>query len=184
MIEQLIVKMQEQANEEATKQGWCDSELAANKAMREEKGSEVEGLRAEMDQLSSLISKLGLEISTLSQEVTQLTEGMSNATKLREQEAAKSVVTLRDAKEAQVAVAKALAVLKEFYGKALLQAPESYQGMESGGVVAMLEVIAGDFARLQAETEASEAAAKAEFEEFMEDSKALYLGANRLYIGA
>ena len=44
--------------------------------------------------------------------------------------------------------------------------------MESGGVVAMMEVIASDFARLQAETQASEAAAKTEFEEFMEDSKA------------
>ena len=34
------------------------------------------------------------------------------------------------------------------------------------------QVIASDFARLQAETEASEEAAKAEFDEFMEDSKA------------
>lgn len=48
---------------------------------------------------------------------------------------------------------------------------EPYTGMEGGGVMGMLEVIASDFGRLQAETVASEAAAKAEFEEFMEDSK-------------
>jgi len=94
---------------------------------------------------------------------------------------------VRDAKEAQEAVAQALQVLKEFYAKAgaatsFLQtktdaAPETfsepYTGMggESGGVIGMMEVIASDFARLQAETQAAEEAAKAEYEEFMEDSK-------------
>ena len=34
-----------------------------------------------------------------------------------------------------------------------------------------VQVIASDFARLQAETQAAEEAAKAEYEEFMEDSK-------------
>ncbi|CAJ1351639.1 unnamed protein product [Effrenium voratum] len=50
-------------------------------------------------------------------------------------------------------------------------APYKGMGGESGGVVSMLEVIESDFARLQAETEASEEAAKTEFDEFMEDSK-------------
>ena len=33
---------QEQANEEATKQGWCDAELSTNKATREEKADASE----------------------------------------------------------------------------------------------------------------------------------------------
>ena len=31
MIEQLITKMQTQQNEEASKNGWCNAELASNK---------------------------------------------------------------------------------------------------------------------------------------------------------
>merc|ERR550514_2556016 len=40
-----------------------------------------------------------------------------------------------------------------------------------GGVVGMLEVIQSDFARLEAETKAAEAAAQKEYEEFMSDSE-------------
>merc|ERR1719191_2067710 len=49
----------------------------------------------------------------------------------------------------------------------------TYKGMqgESGGVVGMLEVIESDFARLESETKAAEAAAQAEYDEFMHDSE-------------
>merc|ERR1711948_114351 len=101
-------------------------------------------------------------------------------------EHAENTQTIEDAKEAQVAVAQALTVLREFYAKAgeataLLQqqpvAPEifdsPYKGMQSenGGVVGMLEVIESDFARLEADTKAAEASAQKEYDEFMTDSK-------------
>ncbi|CAL1157219.1 unnamed protein product [Cladocopium goreaui] len=188
MIEQLIVKMQDQANEEATKHGWCQAELASNKAMREEKTDQVDSLQSEIEELSSSIAKLGEEAVTLNEELTQLTTAMANASEIRQKEKQKNADTVRDAKEAQEAVAQALQVLKEFYAKAgaatsFLQTKtteavpetfsEPYTGMggESGGVLGMMEVIASDFARLQAETQAAEEAAKAEYEEFMEDSK-------------
>jgi len=184
MIEQLITKMQDQANEEATKKGWCDAEVASNKAIREEKTDAVDSLKSDIEELTSVIAKLGKEAVTLNEEVTQLTAAMANATEMRQKEKQKNFETVRDAKEAQEAVAQALQVLKEFYAKAgeatsLIQsdAPETfsepYTGMggESGGVIGMMEVIQSDFARLQAETEAAEEAAKAEYEEFMEDSQ-------------
>merc|ERR1719213_602096 len=42
---------------------------------------------------------------------------------------------------------------------------------ENGGVVGMLEVIESDFARLEADTKAAEAAAQKEYDSFMTDSK-------------
>merc|ERR1719515_125777 len=91
---------------------------------------------------------------------------------------------MEDAKAAQTAVAQALTVLREFYAKAaeatalLQQDPppmpeEPYKGMggESGGVIGMLEVIESDFARLESETKAAEAAAQEEYDEFMHDSE-------------
>merc|ERR1712073_25413 len=109
---------------------------------------------------------------------------MAKATTIRQEEKATNEQTIADAGEAQTAVAQALTVLKEFYAKAgeatsLLQQPapeifdSPYKGMqaEHGGVVGMLEVIESDFARLEADTKAAEAAAQKEYDTFMTDSK-------------
>merc|ERR1712110_1147655 len=102
------------------------------------------------------------------------------------EEKAENTATVKDAAEAQTAVASALGVLRKFYAKAgdataLLQqqpvAPEifdsPYKGMQSenGGVVGMLEVIESDFARLEAETKADEVAAQNNYDSFMTESK-------------
>merc|ERR1712159_719948 len=111
---------------------------------------------------------------------------VAKATKIREEEKAKNTETIKDAQEAQTAVAQALTVLKEFYAKAgeatafVQQQPEApeifdapYKGMQSenGGVVGMLEVIQSDFARLESETKAAEATAQKEYDNFMTESK-------------
>jgi tetratricopeptide (TPR) repeat protein len=117
----------------------------------------------------------------LHQAVADLDAAVAEATKIRGEEKAKNAATIKDSQEAQTAVAQALEVLKEFYAKAgeatsLLQQPEifdeAYTGMQSenGGVVGMIEVIQSDFARLEAETSASEAQAEKEYDTFMSDS--------------
>merc|ERR1712194_845485 len=159
MIKDLLVRLMEEANEEAEHKGWCDTELSTNEQTRKEKTDAVETLHAEIDQLEASISKLTEDINEL---------------------------TIKDAGEAQTAVAQALTVLKEFYAKAgdatalLQQQPESpeifdsaYKGMQSenGGIIGMLEVIESDFARLEADTKAAEATAQKEYDTFMTDSK-------------
>eukprot|EP00931_Biecheleriopsis_adriatica_P028314 TRINITY_DN1689_c0_g2_i1.p1 TRINITY_DN1689_c0_g2~~TRINITY_DN1689_c0_g2_i1.p1 ORF type:complete len:678 (+),score=246.40 TRINITY_DN1689_c0_g2_i1:98-2131(+) len=193
LIENLIVKLNEQANTEATDKAYCDTELATNLATREDKSDSVESLQSEIDGLNAAIGKLGEESVTLTEEVGELNAAMSSATELRQKEAEKNKATIKDAVEAQKAVAKALVVLKEFYAEASdaiafvqksdtkvshgqpeIFSDEPYTGMggQSGGVVGLLEVIESDFARLEAETTDSEAAAKKEYDDFMTDSKA------------
>merc|ERR1719428_49452 len=181
MIKDLIDKLMEEANEEAAHKGWCDTELATNEKTRKEKTDAVETLKSEIDELTASIAKLGEEITSLSQAVADLDAAVAKATSLRETEKAKNAATIKDAQEAQTAVSQALTVLKEFYAKAseataFVQQPEvfdePYKGMGgmAGGVVGMLEVIESDFARVQAETTAAEAAAAKEYEQFMHDS--------------
>merc|ERR1712125_277607 len=149
--------MGEQANDEAEHKGWCDTELSTNEQTRKEKTDAVETLHAEIDQLEASISKLTSDITDLTKAVADLDAAMAKATELRQEEKAENTATIKDAGEAQTAVAQALTVLKEFYEKAgeataLVQqqpvAPEifdsPYQGMQSenGGVIGMLEVIA------------------------------------------
>merc|ERR1712228_841863 len=186
MIKDLIVRLMEEANEEAEHKGWCDTELSTNEQTRAEKTAAVETLHAEIDQLEASIAQLTEDIADLTAAVAALNEAMAKATKLRQEEKKENLQTIADSQEAQTAVAQAITVLKEFYEKAgdatalLQQQPESpeifdapYKGMqgESGGVVGMLEVIESDFARLEADTKASEASAQKEYDTFMEDSK-------------
>merc|ERR1719238_2659225 len=186
MIKDLIIKLMEEANEEAEHKGWCDTELGTNAQTRKEKTQSVELLHAEIDELEASITKLTEDITDLTKAVADLDEAMAKATNLRNKEKAENTVAIEDAKAAQTAVAQALTVLKEFYAKAVeatafvQQQPEApeifdepYKGMgaESGGVVGMLEVIEQDFARLAADTDSAEQAAQQEYDTFMQDSK-------------
>merc|ERR1719335_1809823 len=186
MIKDLIVRLMEEANEEAEHKGWCDTELTTNEQTRKEKTQAVETLRAEIDELEASIQKLTEEIEALSKAIEDLDAAMAEATKLRQEEKAKNMETIKVAKDGQAAVVQALVVLKEFYAKAgdataLVQqqpvAPEifdaPYKGMQgkAGGVVGMLETIESDFARLEAETAAAEETAQNEYDAFMTDSQ-------------
>merc|ERR1719263_110610 len=102
-------------------------------------------------------------------------------TETRAEDKAENEATIKDAKEAQTAVAEAIAVLEEFYKSTgavekeaweLMQTarrvkevqpekeeyePEPYQATEGGtGVIGMLEEIATDFAKMETEARADE----------------------------
>merc|ERR1712045_949077 len=144
MIKDLITRLMEEANEEAEHKGWCDTELSTNEQTRKEKTEAVETLHAEIDQLEASIAKLTEEISDLTIALADLEAEMAKQTSLRQDEKKENAQTIKDAGEAQTAVAQALTVLKEFYEKAgdataFVQAqpvaPEifesPYQGMQS-----------------------------------------------------
>merc|ERR1719387_2227000 len=187
MIKDMIVKLMEEATEESEHKGWCDTEMGTNKQTREDKADAVSTLTAESEELDAKISKLGDEIAELSDAIAEIDAAVAEATALRTKEKAKNEVTIEEAKVAQVAVAKALAVLQEFYAGAaratafVQQDPASdapatfskpYTGMggSNTGVVGMLEVIQGDFARLETETATAESQADEEYTKFSDDS--------------
>jgi len=185
MIKDLVVKLMEEANEEAEHKGWCDTEMSTNEQTRKEKTDATEALTAEVDELEASIARLTEEITNLTKAVGELDAAIAKATGIRDAEKAKNTATIADAQAAQAAVAKALEVLKTFYEKAgeatslVQQQPESpeifdepYKGMgsENGGVVGMIEVIASDFARLETDTAAAEEQAQTEYDTFMGDS--------------
>merc|ERR1712050_529814 len=118
MIKDLIVRLMEEANEEAEHKGWCDTELSTNEQTRKEKTEAVETLHAEIDELDASIAKLSEDVAELTQAVAGLDAAMAKATTLRQEEKTTNEATVKDAQEAQTAVAQALTVLKEFYSKA------------------------------------------------------------------
>merc|ERR1712190_142128 len=85
MIKDLIVRLMEEANEEAEHKGWCDTELSTNEQTRKEKTEAVETLHAEIDQLEASIQKLTQDIAALTEAVAALDAAMAKATKLRQE---------------------------------------------------------------------------------------------------
>jgi len=186
MVKDLIVKLMQEANDEAEHKGFCDMEMATNKNTRDKKSEDVINLTAQIDELKASIAKISQDIEGLSAEIAELDAAVAKATTERDEEKAKNTVTIKDAQGAQAAVKQALSVLNEFYEKAgeatsLVQTgqeppatfDEPYTGMggESGGVVGMMEVIQADFARLESETSSAEGEAAKEYNEFMNDSR-------------
>merc|ERR1719160_328092 len=131
MIKDLIVKLMEEANEEAEHKGWCDSELSTNKQTRDSKTDEADALKAEVEQLTADIAKLTSEITDLMKEIADIDSSIATATEDRDSEKAKNTQTMTDAKNAQQAVAQALAVLKDFYAKAAESTSLAQEDMET-----------------------------------------------------
>merc|ERR1719199_1988900 len=99
MIKDPIVKLMEEANEEAEHKGWCDTELATNEHTRKEKTQAVETLHATIDELTSSIAKLTEETTELTQAVSDGDRAVAEATAIREEEKAKNAATIKDATE-------------------------------------------------------------------------------------
>jgi chromosome segregation ATPase len=188
MIQDMITKLTEEAQEEAEHKGFCDSELASNKQTRDDKTTQADTLTANIEQMTAEAQKLATEIGELSADVAASDAAVAEATKIREEEKSKNTATVEDAKVAKAAVEKALQILKDFYEKAAgatafiqvrssvqKQMPETFDepftgtGGE-GGVIGMLEVILSDFERLEAETTEEELTSQKEYETFMADS--------------
>merc|ERR1719486_995422 len=191
MIDEMITKLIEQANEEATHKGWCDTEMGKNTQTRETKTDEINTLTAKADKLSSAITRVAQEIADLQAAITEIDAAVAKAVSVRAAETKKNKETVEDSQKAQAAVTAALNVLKDFYAKAAqatafvqtkhkqpeIDAPKTFEGSytgmgdSTGGVVGLLEVIGSDFARLEAETNTAEDEASKEHDRFMAESK-------------
>merc|ERR1719379_3140777 len=97
MIEDLIIKLVEEATAEASHKGWCDKELATNEHTRKVKTDAVETLKSEIDQLTASNAQLTEEITLLGQQVADLDKAVAEATTMRENEKAKNTATIKDA---------------------------------------------------------------------------------------
>jgi len=173
MIQDMVYKLMEEANEEAEHKGFCDTEMGTNKNTRDAKTTKVEELTASITEMTAEAAQLSEEAAGLTEDVVALDTAVSEATALRSAESAKNKATIADAVAAKEATQSAIKVLKDFYeGTALIQT-----GARTGakapqdGIMGMLEVILSDFERLESETTSDEETATAAQEKFLIESK-------------
>merc|ERR1719335_2049490 len=173
MIQDMVYKLMEEANEEAEHKGFCDTEMGTNKNTRDAKSSKVEELTASIKQEQAEAELLTSEAAGLTDEVLASDMAVSEASALRSEESAKNKQTIADAVAAKEAVQAATKVLKDFYeGSASLIQTGSTTGAKApqDGILGMLEVILSDFERLESETTNDEETATEAHTKFLRES--------------
>ncbi|CAD7938362.1 unnamed protein product [Amoebophrya sp. A25] len=186
LIQGLIARLESEASEEQTHKAWCDSELAKNKALREERSAKVDGHKSLIEAVSADVESRTAENKELAAQITEQTAQVATLQADRVEEKKVFDEAVKDAKEVMDAVEYAIQIMESFNmkGVALLQAStfvktnkqapaaldDEYVG-GFGSIVAMLEVIGEDTEKQTAERKRDEAAAIEEHNKTLTDLK-------------
>jgi len=179
LIEDMLTKLINEANEEATQKAFCDEELGKSRASLAEKTAKSDKLQTRIDGASATIAELSEAVKTLESEVAEIDKAQAEATKIRTQEHSDNTQASKDFRDSADAVMAAIGVLRSFYeGGAFVQV-SSKAGPDFGGaksdtgssIVSVLEVAESDFTRLLAETETSENAAAGAYTKLTQENK-------------
>merc|ERR1719253_1806574 len=98
MIKDMIVKLMEEANQEADQNAYCTTELAPTKLTRENKQEEAEELTASVEQKTAESQQLAEQLAEISEAVSTIKKQQAEATSLRNEEKTTNTATIADAK--------------------------------------------------------------------------------------
>mmetsp|Transcript_106218 Transcript_106218/g.298672 ORF Transcript_106218/g.298672 Transcript_106218/m.298672 type:complete len:726 (-) Transcript_106218:187-2364(-) len=193
MIQKLIFRLMDEQKDEDTHKKWCDLEMDKSNTSKVTKEDKIASLTAKISKATATAQLLAEDISTNEDMVSTIVAHMKDATEIRETGKRENAVSIKDAEDAQTALANAVAVLETFYkdsGKLQKKAWEflqrgvdlptqpalwgsSYTGVadpvagQPEGIIAILKRVSADFARMEADTRAQEASDQAAYEEDM-----------------
>jgi hypothetical protein len=183
LIESMISKLLKEAQEEATREAFCQEEMGKSTKSKEEKMMTMDKLDTRIDGASSTIAQLNEDIKTLDAEIAEIDSAMKEATELRAKELADYTKASKDFKESAEAVAKAIEVLKNFYSGSLLQVSSKTTSKNrqpafgaaksdtASTIISVLEMAEEDFTTLLAETESEEDEAATAFATLSDENK-------------
>jgi len=176
LIEEMIAKLTKEAAEEADQKSFCDEEISESKAKQADLSGKLDKTTARIAKAEADKAKLEEDIKLLETEIAEIDAGQAEATKVREEEHAEYLKASKDFKDSATAVAKAIAVLSEYYNSAAFvqvkQAPE-FGGAKSdvgSTIVSILEVAESDFTTMLAEAEADESSAAEAYEKLTQEN--------------
>merc|ERR1719158_1122683 len=90
MIDDMITRLLNEANQESEQKGFCDKELGTNQKTRTKLQGNIDELTAKIDENDALITSATQRIAELSKELAELSQAMKDATGLRTEEKAKN----------------------------------------------------------------------------------------------
>merc|ERR1719163_445576 len=105
MIRDLVTRLEEQASEEVAHKGWCDKEVKENGQVRKTRTAAVDGMKSEIEELTASIAKATADVTALTAQIAELDANVAKETELRNKDKADNEEAIKDAKDAQAAVA-------------------------------------------------------------------------------
>mmetsp|Transcript_138726 Transcript_138726/g.276644 ORF Transcript_138726/g.276644 Transcript_138726/m.276644 type:complete len:717 (-) Transcript_138726:99-2249(-) len=191
LIQSLIDKLYKEAAQEATKKGWCNTQIGKAKNDRDSQYADITKYTAAMEGLEAKKEELELEMKELKEDIPKAWKKLNETTKLRDEEKDENLKRIKAAEDAAAAVHEAIMVLKNFYQSAeiqqvLLQASPvdedtegagfkgGYKGKQEAGtgIISLLEGIKVGFEKSAQETESEEEKAHRDFVEFDQTQRA------------
>jgi len=194
LIQKLIERLLEESKAEATKKGFCDTELGKAQKDRDYRFSEAKDLSAELASLEAKRDALTAEIKDLKSDVKIEKGALKGATADRKMEKEANMHTVKVSKEGYEACKEALQILRAFYKQAakaaFIQASPvdedtsgpgfkgNYKGSQSSShaVLALLETIISDFERTDRKTEEAEHHSQRDFITYEQSAKSSIAG--------
>merc|ERR1719388_436979 len=88
LIEEMISKLVNEANEEATQKAFCDEEMGKSKKAQAEKTMTVDKLTSRIDKASTTKAELEMKVKELEGEIAEIDTTTAETTKIRGEEAA------------------------------------------------------------------------------------------------
>jgi hypothetical protein len=161
LIADLISKLEEEAEEDATHKAYCDKEMAETKVKHEDKTAEIEKLTTAIDTMTAKSAKLKEEVATLQKELADLAASQAEMDKLRQETKEAFVSEKATLEKGLDGIKLALKVLRDYYGSA----DKSHVAAEGagGGIIGLLEVCESDFSKELATAISDEESAEAEY---------------------
>jgi len=192
MIEKMIFRLMNEQTDEDNHKHWCDNEVSKTNTSRTQKEEKVEELTAKIDELDAHAAQLTEDIAAADEMVAKITAFVAEATEIRKIGKHENDLAIKDAQDAQTAVANAISVLTQFYKESGMVAKEAWEFVQRGvelpenpstwdssytgvsdptkqpdGITSVLEKVASDFAEMEADTRAQEAEDQKMFEDEM-----------------
>merc|ERR1719198_2906959 len=132
MIQKMIFRLMGEQKDEDEHKLWCDMETEKSTESKDDKAEKKELLTMKVQELDAAIKLLVKQITEQQQKVADITADKETETKLREENHAEIVATIKDAQDAQAAITEATAVLKDFYKESGMIAKEPWEFLQTG----------------------------------------------------
>jgi len=178
LIENMITKLQKEAEEEATEKAYCDEEMTKAEMKHGELVDDISKLSAKKDQATSKSVILSADIKQTEAELAALMKSQAEMDKIRQEENAAFMQAQSDLKTGLEGVRKALGILRDYYASddAFVQQEamlHRHVKASSGAssIVALLEVVESDFATGLAKEESQEADAQQAYSDTTMENK-------------
>jgi len=153
LVEDMIQKLEAEAEADATKKAYCDKELAETNEKNTDKSAEIHKLTTKIDVMTSRSTMLKGEVVDLQKALSELAASQAEMAKLRREDHAAYVSNKADMEQGLDGVKMALNILREYYSK-----DADHEAAKGAGasIIGLLEVVESDFSKDLAEIEASE----------------------------